>query len=747
MNRLAYSAKRSLNSVTQLPEIPTGELIDKRYKIEKVLGQGGFGRTYLVSHQGRHGETWVLKELVPSGSQDYVVQKSQELFEQEAKVLYQLEHPQIPKFLECFQENGRLFLVQSYIEGKTYWQLLNERKDNQGPFSEAEVVTLMQQVLPILDYLHQRNIIHRDISPDNIIFNKDNQKPYLIDFGVVKQAMTEVVISVASSTSGQRSMVGKIGYSPPEQIRLGQCYPNSDFYALAVTALVLLTGRTPDELFDGYSCEWKWTEFVSVSPELTEIFQKMLAEKPCDRHKNAQELLTLLEQVPQAPLPPLEPESEPEEAENDGESENTSSPQDESSGSPLGPTVVSTGNAETVQDQDSSSESDTGLTEEMESPDSPPSEKPLPGELTEEDLIADPTDSPETPRDVPGEAHLEKFPSESASPQTAPVATIISQPSGLGLKAPEQSDQTSESESSTSSQQVSPTPEPAPAPIPVTSRNANKTKMAIIAMGVLAGAFTTYAIVSAIRTPILVRQRELAEQFQQALQAGNSAMVLAGGVDSIEELQDISQRLQRAIAQLDELPEDVNFSEELQNTRDQFQQQLNDFESQIAQRQEQQRQEQERQEQLERLEETVDEARESTANADSIEQLETAKGLWEDALNQIESLDEDARPNNSSQRQEDYQAQIVDIERRVTELRNPPAPPPPQAFTPEPHYEPEPHVPSGLAPAPDYYYSPPAPAPDYYYSPPAPPPAPAPAPAPAPPPCKPTQPGALMVIP
>ena len=395
---------------------------------------------------------------------------------------------------------------------------------------------------------------------------------------------------------------------------------------------------------------------------------------------------------------------------------------------------MSTGNAETVQDQDSSSESDTGLTEEMESPDSPPSEKPLPGELTEEDLIADPTDSPETPRDVPGEAHLEKFPSESASPQTAPVATIISQPSGLGLKAPEQSDQTSESESSTSSQQVSPTPEPAPAPIPVTSRNANKTKMAIIAMGVLAGAFTTYAIVSAIRTPILVRQRELAEQFQQALQAGNSAMVLAGGVDSIEELQDISQRLQRAIAQLDELPEDVNFSEELQNTRDQFQQQLNDFESQIAQRQEQQRQEQERQEQLERLEETVDEARESTANADSIEQLETAKGLWEDALNQIESLDEDARPNNSSQRQEDYQAQIVDIERRVTELRNPPAPPPPQAFTPEPHYEPEPHVPSGLAPAPDYYYSPPAPAPDYYYSPPAPPPAPAPAPAPAPPP-------------
>jgi hypothetical protein len=264
--------------------------------------------------------------------------------------------------------------------------------------------------------------------------------------------------------------------------------------------------------------------------------------------------------------------------------------------------------------------------------------------------------------------------------------------------------------------------------------------MAILAMSVLAGAFTTYAIVSAIRTPILVRQQELAEQFQQALQAGNSAMVLAGGVDSIEELQDVSQRLQRAIAQLDELPEDVNFSQELQDSRDEFQQQLDDIENQIAQRQEQQRQEQEQQEQLERLEDTVDEARESTVNADSIEQLETAKGLWEEAISQIETMDEDARPDNSSQRQEDYQAQIVDIERRVTELRNPPppAPAPARAFTPEPDYEPEPYYAPAPAPAPEPYYAPaPAPAPEPYYAPaPAPAPEPyyAPAPAPAPPP-------------
>ncbi len=278
-------------------EIEPGTLINNRYQIQRLLGQGGFGRTYLASDTERFGELCVLKEFVPSSRAEYIVQKSRELFEREARVLYQINHPQIPKFMAWFTHAAGLFLVQEYINGRTYSSLLWERQQRDELFSEAEVTHWLKNLLPVLSYLHERKIVHRDISPDNIMLPSGQSQPVLIDFGLVKQQVTQIWSTSPESLGGvvQQSFVGKFGYSPPEQIRMGQCYPCSDLYALAVTALVLLTGREPNWLLAQGSIEWEWRSYVNVSDHLAQMLDKMLAEKPKDRYQSAREILAELQ--------------------------------------------------------------------------------------------------------------------------------------------------------------------------------------------------------------------------------------------------------------------------------------------------------------------------------------------------------------------------------------------------------------------------------------------------------------------
>jgi serine/threonine-protein kinase len=286
--------------VTAATEIRRGTLVDNRYRVQRILGQGGFGRTYLVCDQRRFDEFCVLKEFVPHTTAESLVQRARDLFEREAKVLYELDHPQIPKFLAWLEENGRLFLVQEYVDGKTYSQLLRDRLVFGKPFSEAEVIQWLADILPVLDYLHSCHIIHRDISPDNIMLPSQGDKPMLIDLGVVKQVMSEVRSGSLRSTTntGYALLVGKVGYSPPEQIDKGQCYPSSDLYALAVSALVLLNGKHPKEQIG--SNLWIDPE-IAISDRLAQILGKMLADTPRERYQSAKDVLDEL----QALLPAL----------------------------------------------------------------------------------------------------------------------------------------------------------------------------------------------------------------------------------------------------------------------------------------------------------------------------------------------------------------------------------------------------------------------------------------------------------
>ena len=275
-----------------LPELSAGTLIKNRYLIDRLLGQGGFGRTYLaLDKQQKHN--CVLKEFAPSNTKPEALLKARELFEREARILRKLNHSQIPKFLDWFEADGRLFIVQEFVNGQTYCNL------RQGKiFAEKEIVQWLRDLLDVLVYIHGQGIIHRDISPDNIMLPNGKQKPVLIDFGVVKYAETQLRIT---GNLNQATQVGKGAYAPSEQLRGGECYPNSDLYALAVTAIVLLSGKEPNDLIN-YDSEWEWRSssrasltHATVSNPLAAILDKMLEGRPSDRYQSAKDVLKALD--------------------------------------------------------------------------------------------------------------------------------------------------------------------------------------------------------------------------------------------------------------------------------------------------------------------------------------------------------------------------------------------------------------------------------------------------------------------
>lgn len=298
-----------------MPAIALGTLLRQRYLIQQILGQGGFGRTYLAIDQERFNEACVLKELVIEHPDSAIAEKAKALFQREASTLYHLQHPQIPRFWAAFEWDQRLFLVQDFIDGQTYQHLLHQRKQHRRCFSELEALHLLGHLLPVLSYLHERDIVHRDISPENIMLPKRSAVmppesssglalPMLIDFGAVKEAAGygsglygRSPDSVTWAPTSTMTCVGKLGYAPPEQIQTGKVFPHSDLYALGVTCLVLLTGRSPQELLDGETLDWQWEPQTSLGQRLAPIFRRMLSLHPRDRYQSAAEV--------QADLQPL----------------------------------------------------------------------------------------------------------------------------------------------------------------------------------------------------------------------------------------------------------------------------------------------------------------------------------------------------------------------------------------------------------------------------------------------------------
>ncbi|MFZ9738842.1 MAG: protein kinase domain-containing protein [Prochlorotrichaceae cyanobacterium] len=279
------------------PAIPSGTVLQNRYHILQILGQGGFGRTYLAEDRGRFDELCAIKEYISPKSGAYALEKSKELFEREASVLYQIQHPQVPQFRAVFEENDRFFLIQDYVAGQTYSELLSQRTSMESSFSSSEVTDFLRQLLPVLVHIHDRGIIHRDISPDNIILRDRDQMPVLIDFGVVKAA---IMSNFKPTPPGQRTTVGKIGYAPSEQVQMGQAYPSSDLYSLGVTAAVLLTGKQPNTLKDKPG-QWIWKRYATATdPLLLSVIDRLVELRPGDRYQSARDVLVALGETPPA---------------------------------------------------------------------------------------------------------------------------------------------------------------------------------------------------------------------------------------------------------------------------------------------------------------------------------------------------------------------------------------------------------------------------------------------------------------
>lgn len=281
-----------------------------RYLPVRLLGQGGFGAAFLALDRFTPTMRFcVVKQFQPTGNlSDQQLAIAQGLFEREATVLEQLgnKHEQIPDlyaFFPLIVDNARtgkpdqfFYLVQEFINGKNLEQELADK----GQFSEAEARFVLEEMLKVLQFVHSKGSIHRDIKPSNIMRDQEGTL-YLLDFGAVKQ------VTAGNVPGGGSTGIYSMGFAPPEQMTGNQVYPATDLYALAVTCLYLLTGKTADELYDPYHTAWNWRSFApKVSDRFAQILDRLLLAAPKDRYQSATEVLAALN----APTTPPQPTSQ-----------------------------------------------------------------------------------------------------------------------------------------------------------------------------------------------------------------------------------------------------------------------------------------------------------------------------------------------------------------------------------------------------------------------------------------------------
>lgn len=264
-------------------------LLKQRYRSLRLLDIGGMSRAFLACDEDTPSrQICVVKQFFPSpqvleNPKSYG--KSLELFKREALQLDRLGKlsPQIPKLLAYLEQDQKFYLVQEYIDGQNLLRDL----DTYGVYGESHIRQLLQEILPVLQFVHDQKVVHRDIKPENIM-HRQNGQIVLIDFGMSKQLTDQVT---SRGTTG-----GTMGYAPPEQIRAGVAYPATDLFALGATCIHLLTNVTPDNLYDFEQNRWIWQDLLVksqryVSNNLAEILNKMLQSEVQDRYQSAREVL------------------------------------------------------------------------------------------------------------------------------------------------------------------------------------------------------------------------------------------------------------------------------------------------------------------------------------------------------------------------------------------------------------------------------------------------------------------------
>ena len=287
-------------------ELPPGTRLQE-FVVERILGSGGFGITYLA-HDEKLGRKVVVKENLPvqfayrnpasltvssrtsSAEDGDNYRYSLDSFEREAATLASLDHPGIVRVLRSFEANGTACFVMPYVDGVPFDEQIRQRVASGEHFSEGEIIGLLERLLEALAYLHSRGIYHRDLKPGNILVT-DSGAPVLIDFGAARQSLGERSLTVIESP----------GYTPFEQLQShGKIGPWSDLYALGATVRRAITNETPLKSADRIMDD-PLVPLVQIpelrgrySEGLLASIDRAMAPKAADRYQDALEWLQAL---------------------------------------------------------------------------------------------------------------------------------------------------------------------------------------------------------------------------------------------------------------------------------------------------------------------------------------------------------------------------------------------------------------------------------------------------------------------
>ncbi len=278
-------------------------LHNSRYAIQKTLGQGGFGITYLaydnVNRRQVAIKEFFMKELcnrngknhhmsVPSTGSRQLVDKFRAKFLKEANTIANLSHPNIIKIYDIFEENATAYYAMEYISGGSLADLLE--KEPEKRFCEVDALHYIRQVAGALNYIHMLGINHLDIKPDNIL--NDNGRAVLIDFGVAKRY----------DNDGHQTSTTPVGlshgYAPLEQYKSGgvaEFSPTTDIYSLGATLYKLITGQTPPDANDVLENGLPDIEDM-MSTQCADAIKKAMRSKRAYRQQSIDEFLNMLPQ-------------------------------------------------------------------------------------------------------------------------------------------------------------------------------------------------------------------------------------------------------------------------------------------------------------------------------------------------------------------------------------------------------------------------------------------------------------------
>lgn len=253
--------------------------LHQRFDLMLRLGRGSYGAAFLAIDYTQAMPTHcVVKQFCPKNTEPEKHCKALFRFQQEAKLLQRLNHPQLPHFIDYFEEDQQLYLVQEYIHGVPLTRAVKKL----GALPEADVKQMLINILPVLGYMHEQQVIHRDINPNNVLYRTKDSQLVLIDFGLAADWSSQEVTNLQNSNS---RFIGTPGYASPENGT--QPVAASDIFSLGATCLYLLTGKSAINLQrDADTGDVAWESSMQVSEGFRHILNRMLQLQVYQRYQS-----------------------------------------------------------------------------------------------------------------------------------------------------------------------------------------------------------------------------------------------------------------------------------------------------------------------------------------------------------------------------------------------------------------------------------------------------------------------------